>query len=442
MFPTTRRRSLTLDIVGGALILCWLSWWAVGLSQMKINLPGHLDFITGGDLGGDLNSSEMAVRKLLEGGNPYREPLGGRWQGWHFHYPPVVLLFFLWSGAFTTGQVVTIWFVISTVLLVLSVRVAWQWRPALNLETMPFLLCVGLTLFSLPVLFELQRGQYNVLVLFLVCCGGYLATRYTTLFAEGAAGICLAVAIWAKLYPIFLLLGLAAGRRLRLLTITCVAVVAIGATDWPMTVDSFHVQASPERESYYHAFESVKLFLSGRWSELQPDNTTWKHAHHPYFHSLADYLPGLWVDLGMTQIARIPGLIQAGAIAAPATLWLLLLQYRRRNPDTLLPLLLFLVVLATFVHPGAVDYGLCFVPVLLTMVWTSRDPWLIQAGACLFLLYCIPYRPDIHALGHITFQLKFWGFAAVGAMLGRRIALSGDRIGLAASSAVSEPFRF
>jgi hypothetical protein len=346
--------------------------------------------------------------------------LGGEWGTGRYSYPPVVLALFLWCPAFPPGVTTAAWVVFTGAALVLSTALAWRHRARLGLGRLPLLPCLAWVLLSLPAVFEMERGQYDALVLLLVWLGWWLATRPGALKAEIAAALCLAAAVWVKVYPGPLLLGLAAGRRYRLLLLTVAFGVALGVVPWRATRD--FVSAAPATMQAGRAthFRSVRLLAEGRWGELTPDNPTWKQAFRGAQHSLSDYLPGLCQDLGLARLARVPGLVQAALAAAPLLLWVCLLQYRRGDADTLLPVLLWLVVLGTSLMPMSWDYNLCLLPVLAVMVYDRRAPWWQQAGLAALTLYLVPWRVEVRALAHLLFMLKFLGLLAVTGLLARR----------------------
>ncbi len=420
---TPRGRALLgLNVLCGLLLAGWVAWWGVNLAHWHLVHPGRFGFEEADWLGGDFSHNDLAARKLVAGENPYQVALGGEWGTGRYSYPPVVLALFLWCPPFPRAVTTAAWIGFAGAALVLSGVLAWRHRARLGLGRLPLLPCLVWLLFSLPAVFEMERGQYDVLVLLLVWLGWRLAARSTALKSELAAALCLAVTIWIKVYPAPLLLGLAAGRRYRLLLLTVAFGVALGVVPWRATRD--FVSAAPATMQAQRArhFRSVRLLAEGRWGELTPDNPTWKHAFRGAQHSLSDYLPGLCQDLGLARLARVPGLVQAGLVAAPLLLWVCLLQYRRGDADTLLPVLLWLVVLGTFLMPMSWDYNLCLLPVLAIMLCDRRAPWWQQAGLAALTLYLVPWRVEVRALAHLLFLLKFLGLLAVTGMLARRFA--------------------
>jgi hypothetical protein len=416
------RALLALNVLCALLLAGWGGWWGVNLASGRLVHPGRFGFEEAGRLGGDFSHNDLAARKLVAGENPYLVELGGEWGTGRYSYPPVVLALFLWCPAFPQAVTTAVWVVFTGGALVLAAVLGWRHRARLGLGRLPLLPCLVWLLFSLPVIFEMERGQYDVLVLLLVWLGWRLAARSQALKSECAAALCLAVAVWIKVYPAPLLFGLAAGRRYRLLLLTVAFGVAVGVAPWGATRD--FVAAAPATMQAQRAthFRSVRLLVEGRWDELAPDNPTWKHAFRAAQHSLSDYLPGLCQDLGLPWLARVPGLVQAALASAPLLFWVCLLQYRRGDADTLLPVLLWLVVLGTFLMPMSWAYNLCLLPVLAIMLYDPRAPWWQQAGLAALTLYLVPWRVEVRALSHLLFAMKFLGLLTVTGLLARRLA--------------------
>jgi hypothetical protein len=420
---TSRARALlVLNVLCGLLLAGWAVWWGVNLAHSRLVHPGRFGFEETGWLGGDFSHNDLAARKLLAGENPYRVGLGEEWGTGPYSYPPVVLTLFLWCPPFPRTVTTAVWVAFTGGALVLAGVLAWRHRVRLGLTRLPLLPCLVWVLFSLPVVFEMERGQYDVLVLLLVWLGWCLAARSEGVKSEIAAALCLAVAVWIKVYPAPLLLGLAAGRRCRLLLLTVACGVALGVVPWRATRDFLGAAPATMQAQRATHFRSVRLLAEGRWGELSPDNTTWKHSFRGAQHSLSDYLPGLCQDLGLIRLARLPGLIQSALVSAPLLLWVCLLQYRRGDADTLLPVLLWLVVLGTFLMPMSWDYNLCLLPVLAIMLYDPRAPWWQQAGLAALTLYLVPWRVEVRALSHLLFVLKFLGLLTVTGLLARRFA--------------------
>ncbi len=73
---------------------------------------------------------------------------------------------------------------------------------------------MAVILYSTPVLFALERANYDLLIIPLVV-GAVVLMRRKTETADVIAAFLLAVAIWAKLYPGLLVLAILALQRWR-----------------------------------------------------------------------------------------------------------------------------------------------------------------------------------------------------------------------------------
>src|SRR5262249_47470286 len=151
---------------------------------------------------------------------------------------------------------------------------------------LPFLL--GAFLCSTPVLYALERGNCDLLIL-LPIAGAAWALRRRSLPRDLLAGGCLALAAWIKLYPGLLVLSLPALRRWRAL-VCCVAAAALiglpGLADMPAL--SANLQAA--------------ALVSG-----PPE------PYHPC-HALSSCWEYLWSGTPLAFVGRIPGPLAAGTL--------------------------------------------------------------------------------------------------------------------------------
>src|SRR5262249_36920691 len=179
----------------------------------------------------DFQANHYSSRLWLAGHNPYHEltkaPVAA-----HYAYPPLVLWLFAWTWFVAEPAAVVVWMAALTAIAVLGARAAWRARGALGLWPVPWPLLLAAVLWSTPVVFSLERGNCDLLVvLFLLPFPGALPGRERRHDLLG--GVCLALAIWTKVYPGLLLCGVAAVRRWRLLGCTVLACTAIGLLDLP-----------------------------------------------------------------------------------------------------------------------------------------------------------------------------------------------------------------
>src|SRR5262249_50833544 len=139
-------------------------------------------------------------------------------------------------------------------------------------------------------LFELERGNCDLLVLLLIVMTAAVLAKQT-LPRDLLAGFCVALAVWIKIYPAMLVLGLLAARRPRAVVCVVLAYVAIGLADYPDTVQ--HIQAVRS----YVADYDMRLHASAH-----PFGTWWKH---------------FWDGTPLAALARVPGIVGAGCVLAP-----------------------------------------------------------------------------------------------------------------------------
>jgi hypothetical protein len=162
-----------------------------------------LQYVPWRRLGADYYDFYSASKILVSGQSPYQ----------HTNYvtPPLpailnsILTFFSWENARN------IFLVIVVVSIVAAYTIAYKiFRSISPLDNQMILLCGIVTiLFSYPFHFLLVRGNIDGLVVLLLCLGLYLDNRNK----QWLSGLCLALAIATKVYPLLILLPLLARRR-------------------------------------------------------------------------------------------------------------------------------------------------------------------------------------------------------------------------------------
>lgn len=161
-------------------------------------------------LGADYYDFYAASKKLVSGESPY--------QYTRYVTPPLpailnaILTLFSWENARNIFLAVVVVSMIAAYTIIYNI-----FRSFSPLDNHMILLC-GLTtiLFSYPFHFLLVRGNIDGLVVMLLCLSLYLDTRQRVWFS----GLCLALAIGAKVYPLLLFLPLIASRRWKLILFT------------------------------------------------------------------------------------------------------------------------------------------------------------------------------------------------------------------------------
>jgi hypothetical protein len=187
----------------------------------------------------DYDCYEYAARALIAGENPW-------FSGLIYLYPPLtaqalaaafhaVSWLAALSGAAPDPEaswdtVFYLYQCAQLALVGLAFPLLVRFARAAGVAATPALLGVAaLLLFDNPLLRTLRHGQVNLFVLDAALAGLLLARR-----APAAAGGALAFAIHLKLYPLFLLPALLAGRRVRalLFTLAAIAVIAVVLADF------------------------------------------------------------------------------------------------------------------------------------------------------------------------------------------------------------------
>jgi hypothetical protein len=187
----------------------------------------------------DYDCYEYAARALIAGGNPW-------FSGLIYLYPPLTAQALAaafhavsWLAAASGGApdpeaswdtVFYLYQCAQLALIGLAFPLLVRFARAAGIAATPALLGVAaLLLFDNPLLRTLRHGQVNLFVLDAALAGLLLARR-----APAAAGSALAFAIHLKLYPLFVLPALVAGRRGRALlaTLAGVAVITVVLADF------------------------------------------------------------------------------------------------------------------------------------------------------------------------------------------------------------------
>jgi hypothetical protein len=401
-FDAPRARRL-LGYAGLLLLAFWGAVWGASLCQNRLVGRG-LTWVPAWEfLGLDFLNPCLASRHWLAGGDPYREAFGDPRDGTDlvgkFCYPPVVLPLFSWCALVSPPTAVVIWVGVLAALAVFGAALAWRCRRRLGLADMPLPFVLGVFLCSTPVVYALERGNCDLLIL-LPLAGTVWALQHRSLPRDLVAGGCLALAAWIKLYPGLLVLSLPALRRWRALGCFVAAAALIGlpgVADLPALSANLHAAA----------------LVSGP-----------SEPYHPC-HALSSCWEYLWSGTPLAIVGRIPGPLAASTLALGLALAVSWRIYRCPVSCRLLyPYLLWLAALATFVPRIANDYNLYYLPLAALAVWDRRDPLLVHLGMALLLLWWQPLAVPIG--NREFFVLKVLGFLAVTRSLIGRIREQGE----------------
>ena len=200
--------------VGLLALAIWAAWWYV---SWRRNVLVHVEstWIMGWRfLGLDFFNNYLASRHWMAGGDAFRDAMGDP-LGRAFCYPPLVLPTFAWCAWFSPQRAMHIFLIVLTCIVGLAVWCASRARRELDLEPVPYTILLAGVLFSTPVLYALERGNFDLLILppLLLAAWSLKSELAATVWPE----LCLAYAAGIKIYPAILILGLIPLRRFRAL---------------------------------------------------------------------------------------------------------------------------------------------------------------------------------------------------------------------------------
>jgi hypothetical protein len=383
----TRARKLAYAGCGIALLVFCTYWWVSSVRLGKLR-SGHRTWIpTYDSLCLDFQLNYYGVQLWCEGGNPY-DGVGVPNFGW-YNYAPAVLWLFAWCRSLDWPSAVKVLIAALGLIAALSGVFAWQSRRRLGISDLPLPYVVGLVVCSTPIIFAMERGNCDLLVLLFMMAALYFMPA-KTLTHDTLVGSCLALAMWVKPYAGMLLLGLLSARRPRAALCLAVAIIVIGAINVNGTVQFAH-----------NLREDAKAYDIGPKPSAHPLSTYWWH---------------LWRDTSLARLAIIPGMLAAVACMLPLALWVSFDVFCSSRRELLLyPYFCWLTALGTFVPQISNDYNLFFLPLAALAVWDKRDPLSVHLLMAPMLLWWQPFYLPIGA--DLLFYFKLSGLVAVGISL-------------------------
>jgi hypothetical protein len=364
------RRS-ACNVAGAVLLLAWATWWGFSIRQDHLALSGATWIPAWQFLGVDFLHNYLAVNVWLGGENPYHTDLGNL-QG-NYTYPPLVLPMFAWCGLVGDRCATIIWMAV-----IAAGMGTMAWIIAKHRGFSPPL-ATALVLLSTPIMFAMERGNCDVIVLLLLAMAA-LAMKKKTAAADCLAGILLAIAMWTKIYPGLAVLGLLPLRRWRVFGWAVAAGLVIGLVPFSATRDFF------QNERYRSGFISSAANL-----RQDPGRAESGQLYYPPLEAVSHSLPIYWRTFwtGYPQIQRIPGMIGVGLILGPMIGWVAWKIYRSQTHDAKAwAFLLWITLAATFWMPVSYDYNLIYLPILALAVVSWRSgllPMLLVLPVCLYL---------------------------------------------------------
>jgi hypothetical protein len=399
------------------LLLVWTYWWLRNFLANHLTgatwVPAYLT------LGRDFEHNFLAVHLLAHGGNPYLQNFGD--DRGTYAYPPVVLGLFFWCALFPLRLkfAATVLFEIAiAVIVALAARVAWLKRRQWNLTSIPWPLMLAVALFSTPVIFAMERSNCDALVLGLLVLAAHAMNRRTRR-ADFAAGACLGLAMWIKIYPGLIILAIPALRRWRVFFASVGAGVLIALIFLPATIQFF--TTGQQSEGYRSKFLSSALHFSQDPLKAESGNKINSYPPlEPYSHSLPIYWHRFW-HLRSPAISRLPGVIGTAFFLGPLLFWVCRRLWMMSDPTPLAyPFLLWVALVATFWMPVSYDYNLIYFPVLFAAIWTATDGWPVHALLIPGLIYWQPLAVNVPMQWLLVFKLM--ALLALGICLVKRTA--------------------
>jgi hypothetical protein len=389
----TRRLSLVLTVLGLLLLALWCQTWVVSLKENR--LQGYAGSFPRFDrLGYDFNRTYRAVTDAVSGRNPYdlvNDEAGVE----RYNHPPVVVWLFWWSAWLSFRSATIVWTIALAAMAGIGVWGSWRARTRLGLRQFPFLFVLALFLWSSPVLFAMERGNWDLVVASLVLIS-LPAVRRPSILGDLFAGVCLALAAWIKIFPCILLVGLVALRRWRVAASAMVA----GLTVW--LIDPRGV-----REFARNMQESIVLH------DPTLDSLS-------YEHSLTASWRILWMET-LPFLASIPGNVAGSVLVVPFIIWAGYRASRCSDASAIVyPLFFWLLAVSCFLLPIAYDYKLVFLLLAVGASWDHGDPVVAHALLGLLFLQVQPFALEIDP--RIAFLMKVGGLAGATISVSKRMS--------------------
>jgi len=377
----TRTLAARSALLGWLLLAVWGIWWMSNLIHGQVADWG-LTWIQPA-FGVDFaNHVDKGVRTWFAGGDPYAD------RQLLYPYPPIALRLFMWVWPFTTDVSVRIWICAAAVFATLGALMAAHTRQELGLTEIPRSLAVAFILFSFPVLFSLDRANYDLLIIPLVV-GAVVLMRRKTITGDVISGFLLAVAIWCKLYPGLLVVGVMALLRWR-------------AAIWLAAFGGLIGLADPPQLMRF--LVNNKIQIDKAWDFAGFPLVAWNHQLPTSWHSL-------WAG---TPVASLPGELGTSLLVGSLLAWVSWHMYRCSHRDRLaMPYFFWLVALGSFAPPVANDYSLTPLPLAVLSIWCREDRWIVHAAFLALILWwqpiALPFLP-----GRVYLFIKLAGITAAG----------------------------
>ncbi|ODU02460.1 MAG: hypothetical protein ABS79_00390 [Planctomycetes bacterium SCN 63-9] len=396
-------------IMGLALLGLWMSWWCLSLwtGRLRGNKWLWIPSDTIPVFGMDFIYVDKASRFWLAGGDPYLGDFGDP-RCRVFHYPPISLPLFAWTSMVPPAMGNFIWMVASALLIAVGVCAALRNRREIGLRQISLPLALAAVYFSTPVIFEMYRGNSDVVPLAMILVASRLLGGRRSATVDVAIGALLAVAFSVKMYPGAVAIGLVAMRRWRVLGGFVAACGLIWSVSPQLTREFLEVNASylATNPQYRYREGGLDVRLYYTWSHTL--SYGWTYAEMPGF------------------LSRIRGEWVAFLLVLPVIGYVSWESFRRGLSKALiLPFLAWITAVATFLPQISNDYNLVFLPIAMLAVVTTQDKLNVNGLIFPSIIWLQPicllpaeWPPQG---GLMLLALKFLGTVGVGLALVARI---------------------
>jgi Glycosyltransferase family 87 len=393
-------------IAGIALLALWVAWWTASLLVGRLFFDGSTwNGYPWPHLGLDFLHTWAAEHALAAGQNPYLMALPDPLHR-PYAYAPVNLAFFLWTIPLVPAKAIILWDVILAAIVVVAAHACLHVRRDLGLTPIPWAAGVAVPLWSFPVVFAMERGNTDLLVVLLILASVRLGKTPAS-WASLAAGAVLGLAALLKLYAGLLLAALLLARRRLAAVGLCAGVALLVLATFPWTVQWL----SRGLPAFFRW--TGNGVSAGRHTQLVT-----------YVHALSAGWDQLMALTGTGALAGRLSLVLATVVLLALLAWVGLAVGRAgdaRRREVELPFLLWTAALATFVPSNSYDYNLVFLPLAVLAVWDARDGWLAQLALFFGALVLQPFRLPLS--GNVVLPLKLLVLLAVGrALVSRCVA--------------------
>ena len=368
---------------GAALLVVWAIWWGLSFNEFSFYQRERFGFPAWHSLGLDFFHNYGAAIMWMNGGNPFHSDFGDP-RG-TFGYSPVVLPAFFWSVAAGFETATFIWFVMSVAVLGLAVYVVTKYRQEQRRADIPWPLTAALLLWSMPVLFSLERGQCDELPLLMICLT-FLVLRRQTWQNDILAALMIGYATWVKAYPGLLIPGLAVIGRFRTSALSLAAVVVFGGASFLIVPDWLSTAGTTQKDRV-GALSETMAWLKGQ--PVKPTEMTIEANYTTFLHSLTTLFPSVLKAVHLDKLATVPGfLLSLGLCTTIIGLVSWGLWKSPRRSDLAFPFMMWLCLMGTFVIPISYDYNLIYVPLLLLALLPSLRG---RTLTWMLVLVCLPW---------------------------------------------------